>query len=135
MTQPTPQQEAEAIFANVAPMIKRRQRLRIATVVEVTALWSGLSAELLRARVRDQHVVDARHVAMWLSRQLTGQSLSGIGRYFNRDHSTVANGIRRVEERRGADVAFGQQVECLRDAISEWAEQMEEVPSPAGLAA
>ena len=52
-----------------------------------------------------------RQVAMWLARHTTTHSLPAIGRAFgDRDHSTVIQAIRRVEERMAADVGFSRTV-------------------------
>lgn len=42
----------------------------------------------------------ARQAAMYLAHVALGISLSAIGMIFGRDHSTVAHGCRRVEDRR-----------------------------------
>jgi chromosomal replication initiator protein len=53
----------------------------------------------LKSARRDKHVVRARHVAMFLCRELTTHSLPAIGRSFGmRDHTTVMHALRRVQE-------------------------------------
>jgi chromosomal replication initiation ATPase DnaA len=47
----------------------------------------------------------ARQAAMYLAHVALGISLTAIGRFFARDHSTVAHGCRCVEDRRD-DPAF-----------------------------
>lgn len=42
----------------------------------------------------------ARQAAMYLAHVALGISLSAIGKFFGRDHSTIAHGCRRVEDRR-----------------------------------
>jgi chromosomal replication initiator protein len=49
---------------------------------------------------RNPRIVQARHIAIYLCRQLTDASLSQLGRSFERDHSTVLSSIRRVEKDR-----------------------------------
>ena len=50
-----------------------------------------------RGSARSAH---ARQAAMYLAHVALGASLTAIGRYFGRDHSTVAHGCRQVEDRR-----------------------------------
>jgi len=42
----------------------------------------------------------ARQAAMYLAHVALGISLTAVGRFFGRDHSTVAHGCHRVEDRR-----------------------------------
>lgn len=44
---------------------------------------------------RHQHLVDARHMAMLLMQQ-RGMSLKSIGRFMNRDHTSVLYSIRAI---------------------------------------
>ena len=52
----------------------------------------------LRGTNRSKGTADARHVAIYLIRQLTNMSLPDIGKEFNRDHSTILNSIRKIEK-------------------------------------
>jgi chromosomal replication initiator protein len=52
---------------------------------------------------------------MYLAKQLTTRSLPEIGRKFGgRDHTTVMHAVKKVDELRKADAAFGEDVELLR---------------------
>jgi len=55
-----------------------------------------LSRDDLLSSSRTARVTQARHLAMYLARDLTGLSLAEIARGFKRDHSTVLHAIRRV---------------------------------------
>jgi len=51
---------------------------------------------------------------MYLSKNLTSRSLPEIGRRFgNRDHTTVIHAVRKVEELRGKDLSFDEDVQLL----------------------
>jgi chromosomal replication initiator protein len=73
-------------------------------------------------RISDMHsarrarsVARPRQVAMYLAKQLTSRSLPEIGRKFGgRDHTTVMHAVRKVEELRGQDTTFNEDVELLR---------------------
>ncbi len=71
----------------------------IASIAAAVAKRFKVRASDLRGDTRRQSVVQARALAMYLSRQLTDSSLQQIGRYFGgRDHSTVLHGLRKIEE-------------------------------------
>ncbi len=71
-------------------------------------------AEMSSAR-RARQVARPRQVAMYLAKQLTSRSLPEIGRKFGgRDHTTVMHAVKKVEELKGADHNFAEDVELLR---------------------
>lgn len=87
----------------------------VAAVVDATANQFGLSPEELLARDRRPQVARARKVAMYLARELTGQSLPEIGRGFGgRDHSTVHSAVRSIGSAVRADPELAMTVESLK---------------------
>ena len=59
-----------------------------------------------------------RKIAMFLRKQLTSRSLPEIGRRFGgRDHTTVMNGVKRIEELRAQDGQIAEDLEMLRRAL------------------
>jgi chromosomal replication initiator protein len=70
--------------------------------------------DLLCGPSRRPNVVRARHVAMYLCRELTSLSLPQIGAAFGgRDHSTVVNALRRISAALEADPALRRSVDDL----------------------
>lgn len=62
---------------------------------------------------RAQPIVETRHVAMYLARQLTLHGYPTIGRAFNdRDHTTIMHACRRVE----ADPLLVRRAEAIATA-------------------
>ncbi|MDQ3729727.1 MAG: chromosomal replication initiator protein DnaA [Actinomycetota bacterium] len=79
----------------------------VAAIQEAVASVAGIShADLISAK-RTPVIARARHLAMFLTRDLTPLSLVQIAREFNRDHSTVIHAIRAVDQRNdpGSDTA------------------------------
>lgn len=63
---------------------------------------AGIPIADIRGRRRHPNIVQARHLAMWLARQLTPLSLPQIGRHWDgRDHTTVLHAVRTVAELEG----------------------------------
>ena len=72
----------------------------------------------LRTRNNAQEVALPRHVAMYLSKELTGCSLPEIGRRFgNKHHSTVLHAIRKIVRLREGNADFDRQVSGLRESL------------------
>jgi chromosomal replication initiator protein len=81
---------------------------------QVAAHFNIRVADMSSAR-RARAVARPRQVAMYLAKQLTARSLPEIGRKFGgRDHTTVMHAVRKVEELRGQDAAFAEDLELLR---------------------
>jgi chromosomal replication initiator protein len=73
--------------------------LTIPQVMEATARFYSLTRKDLMGRRRTKEIALARHVAMYLVRELTDASLSQIGDVFGgRDHTTVLHGCGRIAE-------------------------------------
>jgi chromosomal replication initiation ATPase DnaA len=64
-------------------------------VIASTAEDHGLTAADLVGTRRDQRAFRARAEAMHVLRSTTSFSLPQIGRFFNRDHTTVLSALRR----------------------------------------
>jgi chromosomal replication initiator protein len=67
------------------------------TILTETAEYFALKREDLVSKSRSRPLTTARHMAMYLMRELTGLSLIKIGELFERDHSTALHGIKRIE--------------------------------------
>lgn len=100
------------------PHSRRARRPSIQQVLVAVATAFGIPPLRLRGRQRTQEVVLARHVAMYLCRELTGRTLKEIGREFRRDHSTVTHGIRRIEGQRERDLGLDRILERLAHQLS-----------------
>jgi chromosomal replication initiator protein len=78
----------------------------------------GISREELVGPGRTATPVQARQVAIFLTRELTDLSLPQIGRlYGGRDHSTILNSIRRVEAGAASDDLLRDRLQTIRASI------------------
>ena len=66
-------------------------------------------SDMVGAR-RTKDIATARHVAVYLIRNVTDMSLPNIGKLFNRDHTTVIASCETVERRMLSDTAYSFQV-------------------------
>jgi chromosomal replication initiator protein len=87
-------------------------------ILDETASYFGLSREDLVSPNRSRPLTNARHIAMYLLRECTGQSLVKIGEIFGgRDHSTALYGINQVEKKMRAREPTYKQVQDLSRII------------------
>ncbi|MEX2107969.1 MAG: chromosomal replication initiator protein DnaA [Solirubrobacterales bacterium] len=109
------------LIAKLVPQLQAADSSNPATVDEIQARVVE-SFEISRADLtgpsRAAGPVKARHVAIFLTRELTDLSLPQIGRLFGgRDHSTVLNSLRRAEASIASDEQLSNRVSTLRSAI------------------
>jgi len=82
-------------------MVKETKRhISIDLIQSQVCDYFGIDANKVREKTRKQEIVEARQIAMYLSKHLTKSSLKTIGLQFGgRDHSTVIHAITSVEDR------------------------------------
>jgi chromosomal replication initiator protein len=96
----------------------RRAARTIADIQAAACEHFGVSSDELLSSARTARVAWPRQVAMYLARELTGESLPAIGRQFGgRDHTTVMHACRRTSARIVSDEAARQAVEDLCAAL------------------
>ncbi|MCX6145370.1 MAG: chromosomal replication initiator protein DnaA [Ignavibacteriales bacterium] len=93
--------------------------INIDQIQHIVCEFFDIPEDLLRAKTRKQEVVNARQIAMYLSKELTNSSLKTIGLHFGgRDHSTVIHSCQTIHDRITSDSAFKQNVDQLRRRIA-----------------
>jgi chromosomal replication initiator protein len=86
------------------------QEIAAGLILEETSSYFGLQPDDLVSKSRSRPLTTARHVAMYLLRELTGLSLIKIGELFARDHTTALHGIKKIEGLIGARGSTYRQV-------------------------
>ena len=97
--------------------IRKTSRLiTIEYIQKLVADHFSLSTNMIIGESRHKEVAIARHVAIYLSKQLTASSLKTIGLHFGRrDHSTVIHSIRFMEKKILSDSSFAKHVHTLTE--------------------
>jgi chromosomal replication initiator protein len=72
-------------------------KVTIDLILNAVSDSTGVSVTEIIGDKRSRHVVDSRHLAMYLARELTDSSLPKIGeRFGNRDHTTVLHAVEKI---------------------------------------
>jgi len=77
-----------------------------------------LTRDDIRGLGRARAVARPRQIAMYLAREMTGQSLPRIGAHFCRDHTTVLHAVRQIRRLMERDRRIAAEVEGCRDLIA-----------------
>jgi len=111
--QPVDQTLAEMVLKDIISD-PEGQEITTSLIMAQTADYFGITIDDLCSANRSRTMVSARHIAMYLCRELTDLSLPKIGREFGgRDHSTVLNSVKKADELRQEDAEIAQDYEKL----------------------
>ena len=88
-------------------------------ITEVGRYYS-VSADDMKSKKKTAGISNARQIAMYIIRELTGSSLPQIGEYFSgRDHSTVHHSINQVEMRMEENASVKNAVSDIIHAVKQ----------------
>lgn len=80
------------------PKEGQRERLSIAHIKEEVASQYHLKRHELEGSSRKKEVAQARHIAIYLAREMTDHSFPAIGKQFgNRDHTTIMHSYMKIK--------------------------------------
>lgn len=89
----------------------RLSRPTVAEVIDAAALACMVDRLELVGPRRDRHIARPRQIAMFLAREMTGQSFPEIARRLGgRDHTTAMHGFRTIERLHVVDGAIAESV-------------------------
>ncbi len=92
----------------------------VTKIIEIVAKYFNLDAAMLKGKMKKKKVTDARAIAMYLSRNMTDESLERIGLEFGgRDHSTVIYSYEKISNELKTNIQLQQEIKKLKDKICE----------------
>lgn len=92
--------------------------IKVATIQSEVCKFFSVNKNDLLGTKRTQSIVYPRHVAMYLTQELTDYSYPRIGKEFGgRDHTTVMHAIEKIKKMIKAEPQVFQQIEMLTDQI------------------
>ncbi len=87
-------------------------------ILKICAEYSRCEVAELIGPKRQQQIIKARHMAMFILRQITDLSYPQIGEFFGgRDHSTVMHAVKKIEVQMVEDTALFRQINQLLDTL------------------
>lgn len=82
-------------------------------IISEVARFFGYDEAVIRGTGRSRQIVNARNIAMYLIRNITGLSTIEIGKIFNRDHSTIVHSLDQVNAKIQSDSPFSQTIKDI----------------------
>lgn len=93
--------------------------VRLPEIEAVVSAYGGIAEGQLRSASRSRSVSHARHLAMYLARELGGFSYGEIGNYFGgRNHSSVLPAVRKIAQLVRTDPEFAREIGALKSEFA-----------------
>jgi chromosomal replication initiator protein len=110
------QRELKDVFAD-----PKQGNMSMDIIQRIVAEEYRLTPNDLKGKKRNSSIVRPRHIAIYLCRELTDYSQTEIGQVFGgRDHSTVINSCKIIEEESRSDTNLYSTLERLKRIIKEY---------------
>ncbi|MBM6774460.1 DnaA ATPase domain-containing protein [Olsenella profusa] len=96
-----------------------RLTVSIEDVQKAVEKYYDIDHSSLIGNKRHKSLMEARHVAIWLSRELCDRTLADIGKHFGgRSHATIMHSISVVDEAKREDKGFYDRLMQIRESIT-----------------
>ena len=108
---------AKKIVENHVKNIKKE--LSVRDIQDSVSDYFQMDIDTLQSKTRKRHIVQARQIAMYFSKQLTKSSLASIGKQIgDRDHATVLHACKTVNNLKQTDKQFKKFVEDIHKKLN-----------------
>lgn len=112
-------EEAQELLQDFFPTIKDKQ-IDIALIQSEVERFFNITHDDMISSKRSKGITNPRHIAIYLSRYMTEESLEAIGKKFGgRDHTTVLHSVNKIERDQKDNRQLFDQLEQLRLLINE----------------
>mgnify|MGYP002868618539 CR=1 FL=1 len=89
------------------------------TILSTVSEHLNVSISDIQSSKRSKDIAIARQTVMYLCRQLTDKSLKSIGEIVGgKDHATVYNGIKRIEDKINSDSQFENTINIIKNKLN-----------------
>ena len=106
----------EALRDNITPDASRE--VTLSYLLEVVCDHYNVSRDDIFSDRRDQNIVLPRQVFMYLGQEVVHFPGTNIGKFLDKDHSTIIYGSRKIEKMLQTDAALRTSIEVLKKKIS-----------------
>ncbi len=77
----------------------------------------GVSRADMVGKKREKQIAEARHISVYLIRELTEMSFPNIGKLYDRDHTTILSSYQKIARHIKSDPAFSLEINELKKSI------------------
>lgn len=107
---------AEQVVSRVVEI--QEQTVEMADIVGAVAEYCNIPEKSILSANRSKEIMRARHIAIYLSKEMTSHSLSEIGAYMGkRTHPTVLHSINTIQDQMSYDAVLRQAVHQIQSSL------------------
>ncbi|MDJ1122795.1 chromosomal replication initiator protein DnaA [Olsenella sp. YH-ols2217] len=111
-------ESADIIAAAAERWANEGKRVTVEDIQRMVQNQYGISRQDLVGTKRSKEIAQPRHIAIWLCRELTDQTLAEIGKHFGgRSHATVKHSIAWVEQAMEEDRVLFDRLVIMRERL------------------
>ena len=86
-------------------------------IVSVTAAYFSVDVNEIKGAARGQRVSLARHISVYLCREITNQSFVNIAKFYNKKHTTIMFGYEKIKKELNTNKEISTAVREIRQAL------------------
>jgi chromosomal replication initiator protein len=95
----------------------KKKELTVEKIAQAVADYFELTVKDLKSTARQQKIAHARHLAVYLSREILEMSYEAIGEYFNKKHTTIMYSCDMITDKIKTDSALQTEIEDLKSTL------------------
>lgn len=95
----------------------KKKDLTVDKVAQVTADYYDVTVKDLKSTARQQKIAHARHIAVYLAREVLQLSYEAIGEFFNKKHTTIMYSCESVSNKIGTDNDLQSEIEDIKSGL------------------
>lgn len=95
----------------------KKNELTIDDIAQKTAEYFGLDVKDLKSSARQQKISHARHVAIYLSREILKMSYEAIGKFFDKKHTTVMYSCDLITDKLKMDADLDTALDSIKNLL------------------
>jgi len=115
---PISREIAEIALKNIVK-VRDVKRITPERIMERVAIEYSIRTEDILSERRSRDIAIPRQLAIYLTREMTGQSTTAIGKTFGRDHATIMHACKKMAEKAEKEKDFDEIVRRIKQSISE----------------
>ena len=77
----------------------------------------GISRDDMVGKKREKAIAEARHISIYLIREITEMSFPNIGKLYDRDHTTILSSYQKISRQVKSDPVFALELNELKKGL------------------